>query len=234
MTTMEKRNEDISRMFNRIARRYDLLNHLLSLGIDRSWRRALVRDLVKDGAKHVLDMATGTADLAILAARRGVAKVDGVDIATSMLDFGRIKVQKQGLEARVQLMQGQAEDIPFPDNTFDAAMVAFGVRNFEDLDKGLSEMQRVLRPDGKILVLEFSLPRNPILRFFYLIYFRHILPFLGGLISGDKSAYSYLPASVQTFPQGKDFLDRLTKAGFQNTSSRRFSGGIASLYKGYK
>lgn len=230
----EKNPEVIGGMFNRIARRYDLLNHLLSMGIDKRWRRALVRELVREKAGLVLDMATGTADLALMAVRAGIDKVKGVDIADAMLDIGRSKIRKAALDARISLQNGRAEEIPFEDHTFDGAMVAFGVRNFEDLDKGLNEMHRVLKPGGSISVLEFSLPENRLIRASYMAYFRHVLPTLGGWISGDKGAYSYLPASVLTFPQGKDFLDRLERAGFQQVSCRRFTFGIASLYRGYR
>jgi demethylmenaquinone methyltransferase/2-methoxy-6-polyprenyl-1,4-benzoquinol methylase len=146
----EKNPEVIGGMFNRIARRYDLLNHLLSMGIDKRWRRALVRELVREKAGLVLDMATGTADLALMAVRAGIDKVKGVDIADAMLDIGRNKIRKAGLDARISLQNGRAEEIPFEDHTFDGAMVAFGVRNFEDLDKGLKEMHRVLKPGGSI------------------------------------------------------------------------------------
>lgn len=231
---MEKRHEDISRMFNRIARRYDLLNHLLSLGIDRSWRNALVKGLIRAKASRVIDVATGTADLAILAAKYGVERIDGVDIATAMLDVGREKIHREGLDEQISLVEGKAEDIPFPDDTFDAAMVAFGVRNFEDLHQGLCEMRRVIRPGGDIFVLEFSIPRNRLFRAVYFMYFKHVLPRLGGWISGDRNAYSYLPASVKTFPQGAAFIHCLEKAGFHSLHARRFNGGIASLYHGSK
>lgn len=227
-------SEKVRKMFNNIAPRYDLLNHLLSLGIDRSWRRRLVRELKNHDAGSVLDVATGTADLAILAARKGVEKVTGVDIAEGMLAIGEKKLKSAGLEERITLRHGKAEKLPFSDKSFDAAMVAFGVRNFADLDHGMKEMHRVIRKDGLVCVLEFSTPRRFPMKQFYLFYFRHILPRLGGWISGDRGAYEYLPATVLKFPQGKTFLSIMGKAGFSDAKARKMSGGIATLYTGLK
>ena len=224
------RSEDVRQMFNRIAPRYDLLNHLLSAGIDRSWRRLLIRKLTEHKAERVLDVATGTADLAILAARSGIPQIVGLDIAEEMLAVGQEKIEKQGLTERISLRQGRAEKLPFSDRSFDAVMVAFGVRNFEDLGQGLKEMCRVTRPGGLAAVLEFSTPRGFPLRNLYMFYFRFILPRLGGLISGDRGAYEYLPKTVLVFPQGSEFIRIMQEAGFTAVSERRLSGGIASLY----
>lgn len=220
--------------FDEIAHRYDLLNRLLSFRIDQLWRKKLVRKLPKGEAYHVLDVATGTADLALMAARRKGCRVTGCDVAEKMMDIGRKKAARKKLDQKVTLVSGAAENLPFAPNTFDAAMVAFGVRNFNDLEKGLAEMNRVLKPGGKILVLEFSIPQNRIFKTFYLFYFLKVLPFLGGFISGNRKAYAYLPESVLKFPQGEEFLGLLQKAGFTDTHYKNLTLGIATLYQGIK
>lgn len=220
--------------FDEIAHRYDLLNRLLSFRIDQLWRKKLVRKLPKGEAYHVLDVATGTADLALMAARRKGCRVTGCDVAEKMMDIGRKKAARKKLDEKVTLVSGAAENLPFAPNTFDAAMVAFGVRNFNDLEKGLAEMNRVLKPGGKILVLEFSIPQNRIFKTFYLFYFLKVLPFLGGFISGNRKAYAYLPESVLKFPQGEEFLGLLQKAGFTDTHYKNLTMGIATLYQGIK
>lgn len=220
--------------FDDIAHRYDLLNRLLSLRIDQLWRRKLINRLPEGPDKNILDVATGTADLAIMAARRKGCRVTGCDIAEKMLAIGREKTRKKQLRDQIELVSGAAENLPFEDHSFDAAMVAFGVRNFNDLDKGLSEMFRVLKPGGKILVLEFSIPQNPIFRALYLFYFLKLLPWVGGLISGNRKAYEYLPDSVLKFPQGADFTSLLQKSGFKDTTFTPLTLGIATLYEGIK
>ncbi|MGC8865954.1 MAG: bifunctional demethylmenaquinone methyltransferase/2-methoxy-6-polyprenyl-1,4-benzoquinol methylase UbiE [Bacteroidales bacterium] len=220
--------------FDEIAHRYDLLNRLLSLHIDQLWRRKLVNRLPEGPDRHILDVATGTADLAIMAARRKGCKVTGCDIAEKMLAIGREKTRKKQLREQIELMSGAAENLPFEDHTFDAAIVAFGVRNFKDLEKGLNEMFRVIKPGGKILVLEFSLPGNPVFRTLYLFYFLKLLPWVGGLISGNRKAYEYLPDSVLKFPQGVDFTSLLQKSGFKDTTFTPLTLGIATLYEGIK
>jgi len=220
--------------FDEIAHRYDLLNRLLSFRIDQLWRRKRVRNRPKGEQYHILDVATGTADLALMAARLNGCRVTGCDVSEKMMAIGRKKASNHKLDQRVTLVSGAAENLPFDSDSFDAAMVAFGVRNFNDLEKGLAEMYRVLKPGGKILVLEFSIPRNAVFRAIYLFYFLKLLPFMGGLISGNRRAYEYLPESVLKFPQGKDFLMLLQKAGFNNTASQMLTLGIATLYQGIK
>jgi len=221
-------------LFDSIAYRYDLLNHLLSGGIDLYWRRRAMEQLLTLQPKRILDVATGTADFAIAALRLHPTHVVGVDIAEEMLAVGRAKLQKRGLGATVALQTGEAEQLQFDAESFDAAIVAFGARNFENLEKGLSEMRRVLRPGGKIVVLEFSRPRHFPFRQLYLFYFLNILPFVGRLVSKSKDAYTYLPDTVMKFPDGKDFLGILQRVGFTETTEERLTFGIASIYIGTK
>lgn len=235
---VEGKRRAVEAMFDRIAPRYDLLNRLLSFGIDQWWRHraiAALREALADRPPdRLLDVATGTADLALQAAETfGGAEVRGIDIAEEMLRLGRRKVRRREVEHRVHLERGDAAALPYGDATFDGLLVAFGVRNFEDLDAGLGEMYRVLRPQGVLVVLEFSRPRVPVFRQLYAFYSRHILPRIGRLISGDASAYRYLPASVEAFPDGPAFLRRMQQAGFHTVCWRPlFPLGIASLYVG--
>lgn len=218
-------------MFDRIAKHYDFLNHFLSLGIDRRWRKRAVDELEQTKPQRVLDVATGTADLAVEIARRLQPEaVIGVDIAENMLSIGRQKIQSRQLSATVDLRSGDSENLLFPDQSFDAVTVAFGVRNFENLEKGLREMQRVLRPGGKLVVLEFSKPRIFPFRQIYNAYFKYLLPTIGRLTSKDPKAYRYLYESVQTFPDGKDFLNTLAKTGFQSSQCKPLTLGVCSIY----
>lgn len=221
-------------MFDNISARYDFLNRLLSLGIDTIWRRIAINQLKADQPKHILDIATGTGDFAITALRLKPEKVTGVDISAGMLEHGRIKLKKKGLENKIELVQGDSEGLPFSDNQFDAATVAFGVRNFENLANGLQDINRVLRPGGKLVVLEFSRPSGFPVKQFYNFYFRFILPVVGRLVSKDPTAYTYLPASVQQFPEGDAFLDYMKGAGFQKLREKRLTFGICSIYIGEK
>lgn len=223
--------EKIEEMFNDISGRYDLLNHLLSFGVDRRWRRRLIRRLNSDTEMALLDVATGTGDLAIAAALRTRATITATDIAEKMMDAGRRKVERKGLSERITFQRAEAEELPFPDDSFDAAMVAFGVRNFWDLEKGLSEIRRVLKSGGKLLVLEFSMPRNRLVRLIYRTYFGKVLPLIGRLISKHPDAYNYLPDSVQQFPYGDALVGLLKTAGFVNADYQSLSGGIAMLYE---
>lgn len=221
-------------MFDNISARYDFLNRLLSLGIDTVWRRIAIGQLKADKPKQILDVATGTGDFAITALRLNPDKVTGVDISAGMLAHGRIKLKNKGLEHKIELVQGDSEGLPFADNQFDAATVAFGVRNFEDLANGLRDINRVLRPGGKLVVLEFSRPSGFPVKQFYNFYFRFILPVVGRLVSKDPTAYTYLPASVQQFPEGNAFLDYMKGAGFQKLKEKRLTFGICSIYIGEK
>jgi len=221
-------------MFNNIAHRYDFLNHFLSAGIDYSWRRKAIRMLGESHPKTILDVATGTADLAIEAVKIHPEHITGIDIAEDMLAIGRKKIIKKKLSRLITLEAGDSEALKFEDDTFDAAMVAFGVRNFENLEKGLSEMYRVLNKGGIVLVLEFSKPKNFPVKQLYNFYFRYILPFFGRIISGDKDAYVYLPDSVGEFPHGKAFLNILSNVGFKDPVYKPLTFGIASVYTGKK
>lgn len=228
----DSKKDQVARMFDGISGRYDLLNRLLSMGIDVRWRRVALRMLRERGIPgRVLDVATGTADLALaLAAVLPQAEVIGVDISEGMLEVGRQKVERNGLHPRVRLDQADAENLPFEDGSFDAVTVAFGVRNFENLDKGLGELQRVLRPGGHLMVLEFSRPTSPLVKGLMNLYSRSLMPALGGWLSKDRAAYAYLPASVQVFPEGAAFEERLSRAGLQPLRQRRLSMGISSVY----
>ena len=231
---VEGKKPHIERMFDSIAPRYDLLNRVLSGGIDQRWRRKVIREVMENRPDRVLDIATGTADLAIQAARNGVDRVVGVDISEEMLEVGRGKVRKGSLEGKITLQRGDAEKLPFSDRQFQGAMVAFGVRNFEDLAAGLSEIHRILKPGGKLVVLEFSRPSVFPVKQAYAFYSRFILPMIGRLISGDSGAYTYLPESINAFPEGEAFLQWMREAGFANLRAHRLTFGIASMYVGYR
>jgi len=230
---VEGKREHIEAMFDAIAPRYDMLNRILSLGIDQYWRHRAIDLLRPERITRLMDMATGTADLAIMAEKElHPREVIGVDISAEMLRFGQKKLDRRGLGPRVQLVQGDAADLPFPDDYFDAALVAFGVRNFEDLDAGLSDMHRTIRPGGVLVVLEFSHPRGALMAPLYDWYSRNVLPRIGGTLSPDAGAYQYLPDSVAAFPDGPDFLDRLHGTGYTDLLWEPLTFGIASLYRG--
>jgi len=224
------KKEVVREMFDEISPRYDFLNHFLSFGIDRNWRTKVVRIIKMNGSRQILDVATGTGDLAIAVARTGPEKITGIDISEKMLGVGRKKITGKSLNHIITLQQGDAENIPHPDNSFDAVTVAFGVRNFENLEKGLAEMRRVLRPGGLMLILEFSHPQHFPMKQLYRLYSRYGIPVFGRLISGNRKAYTYLPESVAAFPSGKTFLDILSKTGMVQASQEILSGGIASIY----
>jgi demethylmenaquinone methyltransferase / 2-methoxy-6-polyprenyl-1,4-benzoquinol methylase len=221
-------------LFDSIAHRYDLLNHLLSGGIDMYWRKKAIRRLRAFSPRRILDVATGTADLAIESLSLDPVSVAGVDVSENMLALGREKLRRRGLDAVVTLTWGEAEHLPFGDGTFDAAMVAFGARNFGDLSQGLREMCRVLVAGGHVMVLEFSRPGSPLFRQAYFWYFRKVLPGIGKWVSRSDHAYSYLPETVMRFPEGADFLRTLETAGFSSVRQERLTGGIATLYLGTK
>ncbi len=228
--------KEVWKMFDRIAHRYDLLNRLLSAGQDVVWRKKVGKFLPQKQKLHVLDVATGTADLLIYMRETNpaVASGVGIDMAEQMLAIGREKLAKKGLDQQFTLRTGNAEAIPFSDNQFDAATISFGIRNVTDVPKALREMHRVLKPSGRALILEFSLPNNNLLRTLYLFYFRNILPKIGGLISGDFYAYKYLNNTVETFPYGKDFCKLMEDAGFNNVRMTPLTFGIATIYYGDK
>jgi demethylmenaquinone methyltransferase/2-methoxy-6-polyprenyl-1,4-benzoquinol methylase len=221
-------------MFNSIAPKYDFLNHTLSFGIDKIWRRKAIRLISGCSPETILDVATGTGDFAIAAMKTGARKITGIDISSEMVAVGQEKIRKMELEERISLMTGDSEDIHFPDQSFDVATVAFGVRNFENLSRGLDELFRVLKQGGSLCVLEFSNPRNPIVRFGYRFYSKNLMPWFGRLISGDKSAYTYLPESVEEFPDGEKFITFMRESGFVQITEFRLTFGIASIYIGKK
>ncbi len=222
--------EKVRSMFNDIAPKYDFLNHFLSAGIDIQWRKKVRRLLELSNPKKILDVATGTGDLAIELSKLKVDKIVGVDIATEMLDIGRNKISTKGLEEIIELQEGDAENLKFHDNSFDAITVAFGVRNFETLNIGLKEMHRVLKPGGIVAVLEFSKPKNFPVKQLYNFYFTYLLPVMGKTVSKSNAAYTYLPNSVRGFAEDKTFLSELAKAGFKEANQNRLTMGIATLY----
>jgi demethylmenaquinone methyltransferase / 2-methoxy-6-polyprenyl-1,4-benzoquinol methylase len=225
----------VESMFDSIAWRYDFLNHFLSFGTDHIWRRRAVRIISRSFKNpYIIDVATGTGDLAIAAMKLNPIKICGIDISAGMLEIGNKKILKKGYSGKIELIRADSENIPFEDNHFDVAMAAFGVRNFADPLKGLTEMRRVIRNEGMILVLEFSKPTAFPFRPVYNFYFRNILPFFGRIFSKDKSAYTYLPESVSQFPDNERFLSLLTDAGFADTRQVKLTGGVASIYTGIK
>ena len=221
-------------MFNAIARRYDLLNHLLSGGVDIYWRRRALASVRGDAPQCVLDLATGTGDFALAAERLGARQVVGVDMAIEMLRLGLDKVNQKRPPMSVGLLVSDAEGLPFKAETFDLVMGAFGVRNFGDIPTGLAEAYRVLKPGGEILVLDFCQPTAPLFRQLYRFYFHRVLPLVGGLISGERQAYAYLPRSVGDFPQGQAFVDLLDAVGFTDTGYTPMTLGISAVYQGVK
>ena len=234
MNPQASKKESVTGMFNNIARYYDFLNHFLSLNRDVIWRRKAIDELVSDNPKVILDVATGTADLAIEASRLNPDKIIGIDISDNMLQLAKDKIQKRQLSPLIEIQKGDSESLPFPDESFDAVIVAFGVRNFEDLNKGLAEMFRVLKKNGRVVILEFSRPRSFPFKQIFSIYFNNILPFAGKIISRDNHAYRYLPDSVRAFPDGKDFLNLLSHIGFTSLIQKPLSLGICSIYTGIK
>jgi demethylmenaquinone methyltransferase/2-methoxy-6-polyprenyl-1,4-benzoquinol methylase len=227
--------QQVEAMFNGIAHRYDLLNRVLSLGIDKRWRRKLVKLMLVTNPSKVLDIATGTADLAIaLATKRKNIHVVGIDIAENMLEIGRVKIAKKGLSNRIELAKASALELPFPTATFDAAMVAFGVRNFENPTVGLSEINRVLKPGGTLLVLEFTNPKTKVFSRLYTFYFSKVLPSIGKMVSGHREAYTYLPNSVKAFAERDKFLALLRDSGYVQEGYDELSFGIAAIYHSTK
>ena len=232
LTQGEERKFYVKRMFNAIARRYDLLNHLLSFGIDILWRKKAIRKLNITADAMVLDLACGTGDFALETIRQKKCRVVGVDIAAQMLVFGNRKKQIKKEGKRLCFANGDGERLPFADKTFDGATIAFGIRNMGDMDQALREFARVLKSGAALIVLEFSLPQFKPFRALYLFYFKHILPRIGALISGDREAYSYLPLSVGEFPSVPDFRRKMEQAGFKGINHWRLLNGVAVIYRG--
>ncbi len=228
------KKEQVAQMFNNISHKYDFLNHLLSGGIDILWRKKAIKLLKASKPQSILDIATGTGDFAIEALALKPEKIVGVDISEGMLNVGKEKIKKLGVDHLIDLQLGDSERLPFEDNTFDAVIVSFGVRNFENLEKGLTDMCRVLKPGGTCIVLEFSKPKSFPFKQIYNFYFKYILPVVGNMISKDTAAYTYLPESVQAFPDGDNFLTVYHKAGFTQTQCKPLTFGISSIYIGKK
>jgi len=229
------KKQQVAGMFNDIAFRYDFINRFLSAGIDIRWRKKAIKQLLQIQPKTILDVATGTADVAIMAS--GILKpekITGIDISDGMLEIGRKKVEKLGLQHRIELLNGDCETIKFDNDSFEAVTVAFGVRNFENLEKGLSEIKRVLKPGGKLVVLEFSKPRSAVVKAMYNLYMKIICPSLGKIFSKNRHAYQYLDESIKKFPEGKNFTAILDKLGYRNIYFKPLSLGICSIYCGEK
>lgn len=231
----ENKKKQVASMFDQIAFKYDFLNRFLSGGVDIYWRKLAIRQLKELNPKKILDVATGTADLAITAHKYlKPENIVGIDISEGMLNLGREKIKKLGIEHIIELQTGDSEAINFPNDTFDAITVSFGVRNFEDLEKGLSEMYRVLKPGGKLVVLEFSKPKQRWFSGIYNLYMNVVTPGIGKMVSKNREAYQYLNSSVKAFPEGETFLHILEKSGFTETTLKRLSLGICTIYCGRK
>ena len=230
----ENKKQQVEQMFDNIAPKYDFLNHFLSLGIDKLWRKRAIRILSGYKTDLLLDVATGTGDFAIAASRLKPSKIIGFDISEQMLNVGKVKVQRLGLDQIIEFQKGDSEKMPFPDEYFDAITVAFGVRNFENLNSGLKEFVRVLKTGGVAIILEFSKPKYFPMKQLYLFYLFGILPLIGRMVSKDSSAYSYLPESVMAFPDDQKFLSILQNAGFSGARQKRLSFGIATIYMAQK
>jgi demethylmenaquinone methyltransferase/2-methoxy-6-polyprenyl-1,4-benzoquinol methylase len=230
----DSKKEQVASMFDNIAKRYDFLNHFLSLGIDIMWRKKAVKEIQKVNPQHILDIATGTGDLAIEAAATKPKKIVGVDISEGMLKVGREKLKSKGLDQLIELQYGDSENLPFEEAQFDAVTAGFGVRNFENLPKGLSEMCRVMKTGGKLAILEPAEPKTFPFKQLYSLYFKGLLPMIGKLVSKDNSAYTYLPESVAAFPSGDAFLEELKKAGFKEAKHIPLTFGVAALYTATK
>lgn len=232
--TDRSKKEEVAEMFNNIAVKYDFLNHFLSLGIDHIWRYKAINELKEIKPQRILDLATGTGDFAIAALRLKPEQIIGMDISAGMLEVGKTKMLKKKYNHIIDMRLGDSENLPFEDNYFDALTVGFGVRNYENLEKGLSEMLRVVRPGGKLVILEFSKPKKFPIKQAFTFYSKYFIPFFGKRISKDEKAYAYLPESVAAFPEGSAFEDVLKKLHYQCVKSKLVSGGIATIYTGTK
>ncbi|MFZ9027615.1 MAG: bifunctional demethylmenaquinone methyltransferase/2-methoxy-6-polyprenyl-1,4-benzoquinol methylase UbiE [Crocinitomicaceae bacterium] len=228
------KKEEVAEMFNNISKRYDFLNHFLSLGIDKLWRKKAVKQLRELNPERMLDIATGTGDFAVALLKLDPREVIGVDISSGMLEVGNDKMRKRGYSDKIKLILGDSENLQFDDSYFDGVTVAFGVRNFENLEKGLGEMLRVIKPGGKAVILEFSKPKKFPIKQLFGFYSKRLIPFIGKLVSKDKRAYAYLPESVEAFPEGQTFMDIMSSVGYKNVHGIPVSGGIATIYVGIK
>ncbi len=228
------KKEEVAEMFNNISGKYDFLNHFLSLGIDRIWRKKAIKILGKVQPKKILDIATGTGDFAIEALKLNPEEVIGIDISEGMLKVGQEKMVKKKIDHIIKLQLGDSENLEFDDNTFDGYTVGFGVRNFENLKAGLGEMLRVLKPNGMGIVLEFSKPKKFPVKQYYAFHSKYIIPTIGKSVSKDSSAYEYLPESIQAFPEGENFIKILQEVGYKDCGMQTVSGGIATIYWGKK
>lgn len=229
------KGEQVERMFDSIAHSYDLLNHALSFGIDRRWRRAAIDSLAPHAPRRMLDVATGTGDFALLAARRlRPESLLGVDLSEGMLAVGRDKVERAGLAGTIRFQREDCMKLSLPDDAFDAVTVAYGIRNFEDLDRGLREMRRVMRPGGRLVIIELTAPRRFPMRQLFRLYSHVLMPLLGRLVSRDSRAYTYLPATMEAFPQGEQMQEILRRAGYREVRFRRFTFGLSTLYTATK
>lgn len=224
------KKEQVRDMFNNIAHRYDFLNHFLSLGIDKRWRKRTIGEISKVAHANILDVATGTADLAIEAARLNPQQITGIDISEKMLELGRQKVAEKKLDKIISFQVADSENLPFDDAKFDVAMVAFGIRNFQHLETGLKEMRRVVRENGAVFILEFSHPEKFPVKQFYSFYSRFILPFWGKFFSGDNNAYNYLPESIRNFPSGRELEKVLLRVGYSKVKIMPLTFGVVTLY----
>ncbi len=231
------KKEQVAEMFDNIAHSYDFLNHFFSLGIDKLWRKKAINILKKENPGSILDVATGTGDFALQSIKNGLplsGKITGLDISNGMLEVGRKKITKKNLSDRIDMVQGDSENMPFEDNTFDATMVAFGVRNFQNLKPGLQDMYRVIKPNALCVVLEFSKPKVFPIKQLFGFYFKKIMPFFGKLVSKDARAYTYLPESVDAFPEGEAFKGIMKECGYREIEQKMLFGGVASIYWGRK
>lgn len=234
-TEVNARKKESYKIFDDIASTYDFLNHFLSMGIDIHWRNQLLKYLPKKESINALDLATGTGDVALtLVKNPRVKKVTGLDLSIGMIEVGKKKILKKQLEQKINLMIGDGTRIEAADSSFDLTTISFGIRNFNDPQKSLHEIYRVLRNDGRVMIMEFSIPTNFIIRSIYFFYFRNLLPFVGNIVSKHKDAYTYLNQSVETFPYGEEFLKLMRNAGFKNLKALPLTFGIATLYIGDK
>jgi demethylmenaquinone methyltransferase/2-methoxy-6-polyprenyl-1,4-benzoquinol methylase len=234
-TSVQARKKESYKIFDDIAHTYDFLNHFLSLGIDIHWRNQLLKYLPAKDSINALDLATGTGDVALtLIKNQKIKKVTGLDLSKGMIEIGKQKVIKRKLNQKINLMIGDGTNIEAQDESFDLTTISFGIRNFNDPQKSLHEIYRVLKNDGRVMIMEFSIPKNKLIKMIYFFYFRNLLPFVGNIVSKHKDAYTYLNESVETFPYGEEFLKLMSNAGFKELKAHQLTFGIATLYIGDK